>query len=250
MKKRLSIFLPLLLLIICCIISISSTSVNAKKYSNFKWISIKQVEITAYSLNVRTGPGTAYPVISHLKKGQIVDVIGALNEWYIIHLPNDSIGVITSKFTRAYTYHIVSNNDLSQNSTIPTWANNTKEKEEIMLEYINNERKKIGLSPYIMDEELLNIAALKAKDMSENNYFGHVSPSYGSPFEMMKKFGISYSIAGENIAGNSSIKNAHDAFMSSPGHKANILSKNYDKIGIGIVANEKYGFIYVQMFKK
>jgi uncharacterized YkwD family protein len=250
MKKRLCLFFPLLLLIIGCIISVSSTTASAKKHVSFKWTSVKQAEVTAYLLNVRTGPDTSYPVINHLKKGQIVNIIGALDEWYIVQLPNDSVGVITSKFTKPYTYHTASNTEVTESGAIPTWANNTKEKEEIMLEYINNERKKAGLAPYVMDEELSNIASLKAKDMAENNYFGHISPTYGNPFEMLKSFGISYRIAGENIAGNISVKNAHDAFMKSPGHKANILSKNYDQIGIGIAPSEKYGYIYVQIFKK
>ncbi|NLM12205.1 MAG: SH3 domain-containing protein [Epulopiscium sp.] len=250
MKKHLCLFSPLLFLILCCIVSISSTTVSAKKTSTFKWTSVKQAEVTAYLLNVRTGPDTSYPVINHLKKGQIVNVLGALEEWYIVQLPNDSIGVITSKFTKPYTYHTAFNQEVTESSAVPTWANNTKEKEVIMLEYINHERKTAGLTPYVMDEELQHIAYLKAKDMAENNYFGHVSPTYGSPFDMLKNFGISYRIAGENIAGNNSVKNAHDAFMKSPGHKANILSKNYDKIGIGIVPSEKYGYIYVQIFKK
>ncbi|WP_058485907.1 CAP domain-containing protein [Defluviitalea phaphyphila] len=250
MKKRLIFFFPLLILVICCIISISSISVNATKYSTFKWSSIKQVEITAYFLNVRTGPNTSYPVIGHLKRGQIVDVIGSLNEWYVVHLPNDSVGVISSKYTRAYSYHNKAEiNEYNIENTVPT-INNNIAKEEIMLEYINNEREKEDLPPYVMDEDLLYIAKIKAKDMADNNYFSHVSPTYGSPFEMMKKFGISYSIAGENIAGNTSVKNAHDAFMNSPGHRANILSKNYNKIGIGIVPDERYGYIYVQIFKK
>ncbi|HHW67507.1 MAG: hypothetical protein PWP07_148 [Epulopiscium sp.] len=250
MKKRLCLFFPLFLLSMGCIISISSTTANAKKNVSFKWTSIKQAEVTAYLLNVRTGPDTSYPVINHLKKGQIVNVLGELNDWYIVQLPNDSIGVITSKFTKPYTYHTASNKETTESEAVPTWSNNMREKEDIMLEYINNERKKAGLQPYVMNEELQNIASLKAKDMAENNYFGHVSPTYGSPFDMLKNFGISYRIAGENIAGNSSVKNAHDAFMNSPGHKANILSKNYDQIGIGIAPSKKYGYIYVQIFKK
>lgn len=84
--------------------------------------------------------------------------------------------------------------------------------------------------------------------MVDNNYFSHTSPTYGSPFEMIKSFGITYKAAGENIAGNSSNIGAVKAWMNSEGHKANILSNNYNYTGIGVVNSQKYGKIYVQMF--
>ncbi|NLK20861.1 MAG: SH3 domain-containing protein [Epulopiscium sp.] len=252
MRKRFRLLFPILVLVSFCVTAISSMPVSANKYSTFKWASVKQVEITAYSLNVRTGPGISYPVVSRLKKGQIVNVLGSLNDWYIVHLPNDSIGVITNKFTKAYTYNSAKEDSVETN-TIPTLATSNDDmaqKEEIMLDYINIERNQLGLPSYVMDMELSNIASIKAKDMAENNYFSHISPTHGTPFEMMKQFGISYKIAGENIAAHSSVKNAHDSFMGSPGHKANVLNKNYDKIGIGIAPDKKYGYIYVQLFKK
>jgi len=234
-------------------ISLSSVFADIKKHSTFAQATVKQAEITAFLLNVRTGPDTSYPVISRLRKGQIVNVLGKLNDWYVVHLPDDSVGVISSKYTKPYSYNENVLNNIENNQIVTTSSNDTvsiQEKEKIMLEYINNERKKVGLSPYILDDTLSKIASIKAKDMAENKYFGHVSPTYGSPFEMMKQFGISYKIAGENIAGNNSVKNAHDSFMNNPGNKANILSKNYEKIGIGIAEDERYGYVYVQIFMK
>lgn len=67
----------------------------------------------------------------------------------------------------------------------------------------------------IVDDELQNIARIKAQDMVDNNYFSHTSPTYGSPFNMMKNFGISYKTAGENIAGNSTNSGAVNAWMNS-----------------------------------
>lgn len=67
----------------------------------------------------------------------------------------------------------------------------------------------------IVDDELQNIARIKAQDMVDNNYFSHTSPTYGSPFDMMKNFGISYKTAGENIAGNSTNSGAVNAWMNS-----------------------------------
>ena len=84
--------------------------------------------------------------------------------------------------------------------------------------------------------------------MVNNNYFSHTSPTYGSPFDMMKKFGITYKSAGENIAGNSSNSGAVNAWMNSEGHKANILNTSYNYTGLAVVSSSKYGKIYVQMF--
>lgn len=73
------------------------------------------------------------------------------------------------------------------------------------------------------DNEVQRVARIKAEDMVTNNYFSHTSPTYGSPFDMLKSFKISYKTAGENIAANSSNSGAVNAWMNSSGHKANIF---------------------------
>ena len=78
-----------------------------------------------------------------------------------------------------------------------------------------NKEQQHGLQALIVDDELQNIARIKAQDMVDNNYFSHTSPTYGSPFNMMKNFGISYKTAGENIAGNSTNSGAVNAWMNS-----------------------------------
>ena len=100
----------------------------------------------------------------------------------------------------------------------------------------------------IIDDELQNIARIKAQDMVDNNYFSHTSPTHGSPFDMMQNFGINYKTAGENIAGNSSNNGAANAWMNSSGHKENILNNSYNYTGLAVVNSPKYGRIYVQMF--
>ena len=92
------------------------------------------------------------------------------------------------------------------------------------------------------------VARIKAQDMVNNNYFDHNSPTYGTPFNMMKNFGITYKTAGENIAGNSSNSAAVTAWMNSSGHRANILNSSYNYTGLAVVSSPKYGKIYVQMF--
>lgn len=120
--------------------------------------------------------------------------------------------------------------------------------EQQMLNLVNQERSRAGLAPLKADLELTKVARLKSQDMINRNYFDHQSPTYGSPFDMMKRFGISYNTAGENIAGNSSVERAHQALMNSPGHRANILSSKYTHIGIGIKSGGNYGMMFTQMF--
>jgi len=106
---------------------------------------------------------------------------------------------------------------------------------------VNEQRAANGLAPLTLSEELSNVARTKSQDMHDNNYFSHTSPTYGSPFDMLKSFGISYRAAGENIAmGYSTPEAVVNAWMNSAGHRANILSASYTQIGVGYVADGNY----------
>jgi uncharacterized YkwD family protein len=122
------------------------------------------------------------------------------------------------------------------------------EDEQKMLALVNGEREKIGLKPLSLNMELTKAARVKAGDMIANNYFSHNSPTFGSPFDMMERFGIIYRAAGENLAGAGSIATAHKNLMNSEGHRSNILNAAYREIGIGVVAGGPYGKIFVQLF--
>jgi len=117
-----------------------------------------------------------------------------------------------------------------------------------MLELVNQERTKAGLKALEWDAEVARVANIKAQDMVQNNYFSHTSPTYGSPFDMMKSFGIKYRTAGENLAGYNSVEGAHNGLMNSDGHRANILNPNFTHIGIGVQKSPRYGYVFVQMF--
>lgn len=109
---------------------------------------------------------------------------------------------------------------------------------------VNAERAKHGLKPLVHRADLKNVAQKKAEDMINSNYFSHTSPNYGSPFDMMRTFGISYSSAGENIAkGQTTPQQVMNSWMNSSGHRANILSSSYNTIGVGF-----YHGAWVQMF--
>lgn len=110
-----------------------------------------------------------------------------------------------------------------------------------VVELTNVERQKHGLAPLQIDEALSKVARVKSEDMTKQNYFSHNSPTYGSPFDMMKQFGISYRTAGENIAmGQRSPQEVVNAWMNSEGHRANILNSNFTHIGVGHASNGNY----------
>src|SRR5699024_3830841 len=108
--------------------------------------------------------------------------------------------------------------------------------EQEVVELTNKEREKQGLNPLKVDDELSKVAREKSRDMGANNYFSHDSPTYGSPFDMMKQYGISYRTAGENIAkGQRTPEEVVNGWMNSDGHRANILSGDFTHIGVGYV---------------
>lgn len=121
--------------------------------------------------------------------------------------------------------------------------------EKAVVDLVNQERTSRGLKPLQIDGKLSKVARLKSEDMRDNNYFSHHSPKYGSPFDMMKKFGIQYSYAGENIAaGQPTPQEVMKSWMNSPGHRANILSSNYTHIGVGYVEGGSYRTYWTQQF--
>ncbi|WP_416825521.1 CAP domain-containing protein [Ectobacillus polymachus] len=111
--------------------------------------------------------------------------------------------------------------------------------EQKVVDLTNAQRAQYGLSPLKVDPTLSKVAKAKAQDMNNLNYFDHTSPTYGSPFDMMKQFGVTYTSAGENIAmGQQTPEEVVQAWMDSPGHRANILNSSYNYIGVGYVSGK------------
>ena len=155
-----------------------------------------------------------------------------------------------------YTYWWNSNSsDKNQSNSGNNTAADTENKEENssytlsdfekrVVDLVNEERSKNGLSKLTVNLSLSKIAREKSKDMYTNNYFSHTSPTYGSPFEMMKQFGISYRTAGENIEkGQRTPDSVVNAWMNSEGHRKNILNSSFTQIGVGY-----YNGYWTQMF--
>lgn len=210
-------------------VNIKEKSEDFPEYTNLD----KYFATTNSSINVRGGAGTNFQIIDNLKENEKIEVIGKINNFFLIVTENNTVGMVRDDLiTKIFN---ISNEQIKENINE-------------MLNLINNEREKNGLIKLQILPRLEEVATIKADDMVKNNYFSHQSPNYGSPFDMMKNFGITYKTAGENIAGNSSITGAFNSWLSSDLHKQNILSSAYNYVGIGISPSEKYGYIIVVMF--
>jgi len=199
-------------------------------------------------------------MFKNMKKGVIASVLSvsllvpvtalAANSYTVVK--GDSLWKIAVKTQTGVQELIDANPQLSnpnviypgQEIKVPEQEGQAIEQEVIRL--VNVERANAGLPALKYDWELARVAEHKSQDMADKNYFSHTSPTYGSPFNMMKNYGINFRSAGENIAqGQKTAAQVVDAWMNSEGHRANILNKNYTHIGVGYVANGNY---WTQMF--
>lgn len=192
--------------------------------------------------------GTNYPVVAKVNKNEYIRVFAGVGNWYIVQIEGDYVGAVSKEYVKPIYPSSSGGGSSSGGSGSTTTTTNLTADELEVFNLINAQRTKNGLSALKIDSEVQNVARIKAQDMVNNNYFSHNSPIYGSPFDMLKSFKVSYKTAGENIAGNSSNSAAVNAWMNSSGHKANILNSSFNYTGIGVVTGSKYGKIYVQMF--
>lgn len=129
---------------------------------------------------------------------------------------------------------------------IPTVDSTVTSYEQEVIRLVNQIRKENGLQTLTYDWELGRVARYKSQDMKDNRYFAHNSPVYGTPFQMIRNFGITFRSAGENIAkGYKTPQTVVNGWMNSSGHRANILNASYTHIGVGYVSTGNY---WTQMF--
>ncbi len=122
--------------------------------------------------------------------------------------------------------------------------------EQILLNLLNQDRARNGLPSLALDPELSRLAKLKSSDMNSNHYFAHESPTYGNAGQMLDSFNYKYQGVGENIAHYGSVEKAEAAFMSSDGHRRNILGSQWDKVGIGVAYDENGNVYVTQLFAR
>lgn len=242
------IFKNKITILLISIIIILSVSLFATCFGmdNFETVDYSYGIVNTEYLNMRTGSGINFDSITILKKNEYVRIFAKIGQWYIIQNQENQIGTVHSDY-------IIPTNEqkaASTNTEIIKDENDidlTQDENEL-LSLINSEREKNNLSALKIDKDLQNVARLKANDLVDNNYFSHISPVYGTPFEMLKSNKISYKTASENIAGNPSISGAFESWMNSDSHKNNILSNNYNYTGLAVVDSIAYGKIIVELF--
>ncbi len=118
-----------------------------------------------------------------------------------------------------------------------------------MLAMVNAEREKQGLRALQPDTEATEVARAHSADMFARGYFSHVTPQGEDPFQRMRRGGLRFRAAGENLALARNLPMAHRGLMESPGHRANILQPGFGRVGIGIVDGGRYGVMVTQTFR-
>ncbi|KGX90704.1 hypothetical protein N781_06455 [Pontibacillus halophilus JSM 076056 = DSM 19796] len=170
--------------------------------------------------------------------------------------PGDTLWIISQKYKIGLSEIIDANPQFSNPDliypgdrvTIPL-KQDIKAIEREVIRLTNEERAKQGLSTLQADWEVSRVARYKSRDMRDQNYFSHQSPTFGSPFDMMKDFNVSYTRAAENIAaGQTTAQSVVDSWMNSAGHRKNILDPNLTYIGVGYAKGGSYGHYWTQMF--
>lgn len=272
--RRKMVFLLVLTVLCSCIAGY--TGANAQtvaQTATFQRINFVNATVATDYLNVRQGPGTNMPIVCVLKRGTTVKIFGKIGDWYAVYVPGKGcVGAVASYLLKTEGT-IATPSKAPVSSPKPSYVapkasptmnvpkatakpspvssvppTGITAEEQKLLELVNDARSKAGVGPLQFDMPLVKVARLKAQDMVDKNYFSHNSPTYGSPFDMMRQFNIDFKYAGENIAGNQTVEGAFKAWMNSPGHKANILNANFNYNGIGIVDSPTYGKVLVQQF--
>lgn len=250
--KRKIVFLLLLSLVISLIPGISSFEKKAEcaTLPVFERVNYAHGVVTAYYLNMRQGPSVDYYITRVLEKGQAVKAIGKMGAWYVvIDVNSGCIGCVHGNYIKISTTADIEEDEalLDEEAAVQEPVT-LSEEEGRLLELVNEVRAENGLPPLQIHAGLMEVARLKAQDMTDNGYFSHTSSVYGSPWDMMRKHNISFKSAAENIAGNKTVEGAFQAWISDENHKNNILNKEFTYTGIGIVDSPTYGKIVVQQF--
>ena len=228
---------------------------------------IQRVKIITDRASIRSGASNKTPVVETQNRNSTLDVISKVGNQFAVQLPNNEVGFISQEDCKPIVAEDkepaappASQGSAPQGTTTPQGPTTPKTPnaptntgtlsaaEQEMIKLVNEARAQNNLPALKVDTSLASVARTKSQDMMDNNYFSHNSPKYGSPFDMMKSFGIKYVQAGENIAGNQTVPAAHNALMNSPGHRKNILSPDFTHVGIGITKGGPYGNMFTQMF--
>lgn len=253
MKKHRKILAGLLALTLALGIGISVSAAT----QTVDTVNFTDATVNTDVLNMRQGPSTQMPVVTTLHKSQAVQVLGKTGDWYFVFdRQSGKVGCVHGEYITPVNGNTIGDTKLPAeggvSQEVPSEENISvlSDDEKAILELVNSARTTAGVGKITYSEELAKVAMDKAEDMVENGYFSHQSNIYGTPFEMMRSYGISFKAAAENIAGNQTVERAFYSWMASDSHKENILNPDYDEMGVGVCISPVYGKIIVQMFIK
>ncbi len=194
--------------------------------------------------------------------GQTINIPSNNNSTYIV-MPGDTMWQIATKYGVKLNNLIDVNPQFTNSSLIlpgqtinipstnigPSVSNDIRSLETELIRLVNNERSRAGRSPLAENNELSRVARLKSEDFVKKNYFSHNSPTYGTPFNMIRSFDIHFTAAAENIAsGQKTAEQVMNTWMNSSGHKSNILNYIYNQIGVGVAKDNNGNLYWTQMF--
>ncbi|MFA7689445.1 MAG: CAP domain-containing protein [Bacilli bacterium] len=194
--------------------------------------------------------------------GQIVNIPSNNNSTYMI-VPGDTLWSIATKLGIRVNDLLTANPQIRNPARIfsgqtinipkapsePSTPNDISALETEVIRLVNNERGKAGRPALAPNNELSRVARLKSEDFVKNNYFSNSSPTYGTPFDMLRSFGITFTAAGENIAkGQRTAQEVMNTWMNSSGHRANILNPTYNQIGVGVARDNNGNLLWTQIF--
>jgi uncharacterized YkwD family protein len=223
------------------------TAYVSAKYLQATQAAASKGVVTVTALNVRSMPSTSGSVLGTLAKGAAVAITNKLsNGWLEISYNGKAAYVYGSYVATSGSTTPATTPTQPANPPATATTSQLSAYELKVVELTNVERAKAGLPALQVDTNLSKVARMKSEDMLKNNYFSHTSPTYGSPFDMMRANGITYRSAGENIAmGQRTPEEVVNAWMNSAGHRANILNSSFTHIGVGYVAEKN---IWTQQF--
>ena len=108
-----------------------------------------------------------------------------------------------------------------------------------LIALINGEREAIGVPTLVVNWEVARLARNKSEEMTKHRLFGHESLVYGDPAQTLERFQVPYSAVGANIAmGQETAQEVLDAWLSSPGHRANLVNSEFSSAGVGLSWDE------------
>ncbi|MFA5602934.1 MAG: LysM peptidoglycan-binding domain-containing protein [Bacilli bacterium] len=191
--------------------------------------------------------------------GQTINIPSNNNSTYMI-VPGDTLWSIARKYGIGVNDLLAANPQITNPARIfsgqtinipkvPSEPSDIKALETEVIRLVNTERTKVGSPPLTPNNELNRVARIKSEDFVKNNYFSHNSPTYGTPFDMLRSFGITFTAAGENIAkGQRTAQEVMNTWMNSSGHRANILNPTYNQIGVGVARDNNGNLLWTQIF--